>query len=236
MLNTAISEINKFDFDHRKCRPGKYKLFDTADNSLEENKQVMLRGLQIFCMSCRICPIGCSLIPKGDNSYDPHVFSTMSFKSKYMVVGQNPGINECIRGTPFIGDAGKNFDEEIAKNGLCRDDFYVTNTVKCFTRKSDGTNNRKPSAKEKTTCSDIFLVNEIKILQPTLIITLGESAFSFFCPNEKYSDRLGKITKSTLGKIYAIYHPSPMNINDPARRVMFDKQIKMLAKLIKKIG
>jgi len=236
MLLDPINDINNFDFDCRKLNPGRYKLLDTADNNLEENKMIMLNGLQTFCMSCRMCPIGCSLVEKDNKKYDPHVFSTMTFKSKFMVVGQNPGINECMMGTPFIGDAGKNFDEEIQKNGLNRSDFYITNTVKCLTKKQDGSNNRKPSFKEVETCSASFLANEIKIIQPTLIITLGESAFGFFCPEEKYSDRLGKITKSKYDNIYAIYHPSPMNINDPERRKAFNKQINLLARLIKKIS
>lgn len=236
MLLDPMNEVNQFDFDCRKLNPGRYRLLDTPDNGTEENKLLMLNALQVLCMSCRLCPIGCSLIEKDNQKIDPHVFSTMSFKSKFMVVGQNPGINECIMGTPFIGEAGKNFDEEIIKNGLRRSDFYISNCVKCFTKKSDGTNNRKPSNQEIELCSSIFIVNEIRILKPTLIITLGESSFSFFCPEEKYSDRLGKITKSKYGNIYAIYHPSPMNINDPARRKLFDKQISLLAKLIKKIS
>lgn len=225
-LINAINPINNFDLDHRKCSPGKYKLFDTIDNSLEENKRVMLRGLQLFCMSCRLCPVGCQLISKGDESYDPHVFSTLNFKSRYMVVGQNPGVDECIGGTPFIGNAGKNFNEEIAKNGLSRNDFYITNVVKCFI--DDGINN------VAETCPETFLANEIKIITPKLIIAIGESPFNFFCPNDTYSDRLGKITKSEFGKIYTIYHPSP--INDPMQRKIFNKQIRMLAKLIKTLG
>lgn len=228
--------INEFGFDSRKCRP-QYGLMHNPATDLEENKKTMLMGLQNFCMCCRMCPIGCSLVEdKNGDQYDPHVMSNMAFGAKYMVVGQNPGINECKFGIPFIGDAGKNFDEELNKNGLDRTSFYITNIVHCFTRNSDGTNNRKPNAKEKETCSSMFLINEIKIINPKLIITLGESAFSFFCPDRKYSDCLGKITKSHYGKIYGSYHPSPMNINDPARRKIFNRQIELLAKLIKKIG
>jgi len=228
-----INDINEFDFDHRKCKPH-YGLMHNPDTSLEENKKIMLMGLQNFCMCCRLCPIGCSLIEKGEDKCDPHVMSNMMFNAKFMVIGQNPGINECRAGTPFIGDAGKNFDEELENNGIDRTYFYISNVVKCFTRKADGTNNRKPNAKEKETCSVTFLANEIKIIKPKLIITLGESSFSFFCPDEKYGDRLGKITKSDFGKVYAIYHPSPMNINDPARRKLFNRQVELLAKLIKK--
>lgn len=229
----AFSEINEFDFDYRKCLPGYYKLIDTASNSLEENKKVMLNGLQFLCMSCRLCPIGCDLVEKGENKYDPHVFSNMNFKSKFMIVGQNPGFNECVRGYPFVGEAGRTFDKELEKNGIGRNDFYISNVVKCFTKKADGTNNRKPYQKEKDTCASVFLTNEIRVLKPIMIITLGESAFSFFCPDKIYKEQLGHITKSNLGKIYAIYHPSGMNLSVPSRKKAFEHQIKMLSKIMK---
>jgi len=236
MLDDAKNEINKFDFDHRKCKP-QYGLMRNPETSLEENKKIMLMGLQNFCMCCRLCPIGCSLVKdKNGDKYDPHVLSNMMFNAEYMVVGQNPGINECKIGIPFVGEAGKNFDEELEKNGIDRNKFYITNIVHCFTKKADGTNNRNPSAKEKQTCSSTFLINEIKIIKPKLIITLGGPSFGFFCPDHTYKDRLGKITKSEYGKVYAVYHPSPMNINDPARRKVFNRQIELLAKLIKKIS
>jgi DNA polymerase len=236
MIDNPTNKINEFDFDTRKCKPTCGLMYNHK-NGLEENKKVMLLGLQNFCMNCRLCQIGCDLVQDKDGQqYDPHVLSNMMFNADFMVVGQNPGMNEIKFGTPFIGDSGKNFDEELNKNGIDRTKFYITNIVKCFSRKPDGTNNRTPNALEKRTCSSTFLITEIKIIKPKLIITLGGPSFNFFFPNESYSDRLGKITNSEHGKIYAVYHPSPLNINDPARRKIFNRQIELLAKLIKKIS
>lgn len=228
MLYEPKNKINRFDFDTRKLNPkNKYS------EKTEENIKVMMGGLQNFCMCCRMCSLGCSLV---DNEYDPHVFSNMKHESKFMVVGQNPGMNECKKGTPFIGAPGQNFDEELNKNGVDRSEFYITNIVKCFSRKQDGKNNRKPTYKEKELCSSMFLVNEIRILKPKLIITLGESSFSFLCPNCVYGESIGKLSDSEYGKVFAIYHPSPMNINDPDRREIFDRHIELLCKLIKKLN
>lgn len=213
--------IDDFNFDSRKTIP---------TSTSEDKIYNMLRWLNGFCVNCRLCELGKKFIVEQNTELDPHVFSNMNSKSKFMVVGQNPGFNECIACLPFVGKAGQNFDEEIAKNGLSRNDFYITNIVKCKTIE-----NRAPNLKCKLICSQILKL-EIAVIKPKLIITLGKSPFSFFCPDDKYSDSLGTIKDSRLGKVFAIYHPSPMNINDPARREMFDSQVKLLCKLIKKLN
>jgi DNA polymerase len=200
------------------------------DQGIIENKEVMLKGLHYFCMSCRLCSLGCEFFTDRGKELDPHVFSNMSHKANYIIIGQNPGTNECIRGVPFIGDAGKNFDEELKKNGLVRDNFYISNLVKCHSP-----NNDKPSHKCMEICSAILRL-ELQIIRPKLIITLGAFSFDYFCPHTKYSDGLGTITKSEHGNVFSIYHPSPLNLNNPERRKMFNDQMRLLSKLVKKLG
>lgn len=224
-----INPINKFDFDIRKCKPERPKLTRHMP-SVMENKAVMLRSLQNFCMSCRMCELGCKLLVEKDIEFDPHVFSNMVHTSDFMVVGQNPGFNECQSGVPFIGAAGKNFDEELEKNGMDRNAFYITNVLKCHTLK-----NAKPERTHIEKCSKI-LDFEISIIRPTMIITLGASAFDFFCPDIKYSDGLGTVSESKYGKIFAVYHPSPLNVNNPSRRDEFNKQINLVCKIIKSLN
>ena len=221
------NKINAFDFDIRKCTPNNYRVSDNPLAHIIENKEVMLKGLQYFCMSCRLCGLGCELIEGKE--LDPHVFSNMQADAKYIVVGQNPGLNECIRGIPFIGDSGKNFDDELEHNGLDRRTFYITNICKCFTKE-----NKNPSIYYRNMCSHILKL-EIKIISPTLIITLGGSSFNWFCPDKVYSESLGKISESEYGKIYAVYHPSPLNLNHSDKKVEFGKQINLLVKLIKRL-
>jgi len=202
------------------------KLREVKDKT---HKQVMTEGLRFYCNSCRLCKIGCEEFEQNGETLDPHVFSNMNYDSKYMVVGQNPGFNECKLGTPFIGAAGKNFDQELKNNGISRELLYITNIVKCRTP-----GNSKPDTTNKENCKLILEV-EMVIIKPKLIITLGEFAFSYFCPELIYSENLGKISKCKYGKVFAIYHPSPLNINDPERRKVFNRQIELLCKLIKKI-
>ena len=79
---------------------------------------------------------------------------------------------------------------------------------------------------------------ELVLLNPLLVITLGASAFEVLCPGAGYQQSLGKITKSEeFGvKVYAVYHPSPLNLADRGRRLEFEHQIAVLAGLIKRLS
>ena len=189
----------------------------------------MLRPLDNSCRACSMCELGRDYGDHNQWEFDPHVFSNMK-PSKWMVVGQNPGHNECIKGEPFVGESGKTFDAMVKKGGLSRDDFYITNAVKCYTKK-----NATPLALHKERCEP-FLRMEIGLLRPKLIVTLGSVGFSIFCPELKMSDNLGKIVKSKKFdmKVYPVYHPSPRNMNAKGRREKFEKDILTLCKLIKK--
>lgn len=193
-----------------------------------DRKMRMVRELSQACIACSMCELGLKPAEKGNESRDPHVFSNLNPK-RFMVVGQNPGWNEVVKRVPFVGAAGKNFDEEVQKNGLSREDFYVCNTVRCFTQ-----NNAKPTLMHKKRCEP-FLQMEINLIKPLLVVTLGEVAFSQFCPDAKYSDSLKKLTKSDRYDVhvFAIYHPSPLNFADGSRREAFNDQIATMCKLIK---
>jgi DNA polymerase len=168
-----------------------------------------------------MCELGRKDAEKNGICRDPHVFSNMS-PTRFMVVGQNPGWDELREREPFVGAAGRNFNNEIAKNGHSRSDFYITNTVKCWTR-----GNSKPRGCHISACEP-FLRMEVNLLKPDIIVALGAVAFQTLCPNDVFSECLRKITISTYGKVYAIYHPSPMNINNQERRVKFNSQIGLL--------
>lgn len=197
----------------------------------DQNKKLrMLRPLNDACMECTMCRLGRQEhIHNGNKIEQPHVFSNMN-PSKYVIVGQNPGYNECVRGEPFVGDAGSNFDLEIEKNGLTRNTFYITNSLKCHTPE-----NRKPEVDELEACEP-FLAMELKLLKPLIVVALGAAAFEILCPNKVFSESLGKITQSKFNvKVFATYHPSPRNMVDQSRKAKFEKDIATLCALIRRI-
>lgn len=223
-MHQNIIKTVKYDYEEdRIARERRH--FDWR--AVNDNRMTMLRSLRDTCKDCIMCSLGRSFKKVRDERIDPHVFSTMA-PSKFMVVGQNPGFNECVQNEPFVGDAGENFNKEIAKHGMNRKDFYITNIVKCHTD-----NNKEPNADAISRCA-AFLQMELNIIVPKFIVTLGKPAFNHFCPHAIYNKAIGKITTAESGrKIFAIYHPSPLNLNVKARKDAFGRQITLLCKLVK---
>lgn len=231
----AVKELKAFDWitvnPPPVFKPTPITKFDVirmkiTEESPYDRKLRMLRPLRDTCSACTMCELGRRDAERDGTIRDPHVFSNMNPK-RFVVVGQNPGWNELGDGVPFVGAAGANFNKVLHDNGLSRNDFYITNNVKCFTK-----GNTKPSTKHADRCKP-YLSMELNLINPLLVITLGASAFEQLCPGVKYSNALKKITKSDEFnvKVFALYHPSPLNLS--TRMEEFRDQMKVLCKLVK---
>jgi uracil-DNA glycosylase family 4 len=91
--------------------------------------------------------------------------------AKLMLVGQNPGAEEDKTGMPFVGRAGKFLNKVLAKNGIIREELFVTNIVKHVTPK-----NRKPSPDEIAACAP-YLEAHIKTIKPKIVVLMGTVAW-----------------------------------------------------------
>lgn len=99
------------------------------------------------------------------------VFGSGSQSTRWMLIGEAPGAEEDRSGEPFVGQAGRLLDQMLASIGLSREaDVFITNVLKCRPPE-----NRKPEPFEVEACSD-YLVRQIDLLQPDLILLLGRSA------------------------------------------------------------
>jgi uracil-DNA glycosylase family 4 len=235
-FRAAIKEMEEFDWVGRVGAPEPYLMSHVTQPESEYDRKLrMLRQVQKTCMACTMCPLGRKMAVRDDQTLDPHVFSNLN-PQPFMVIGQNPGWTEVQQGQPFVGDAGGNFDREVARNGLSRDDFYIGNTVRCFTPK-----NSRPEYLHISRCRP-FLEIEINIIRPLLVVALGGVAFEQLCPHEiargvKFSDALKKITHSRQYEVpvFAVYHPSPLNLEDPERAAAFKDQMRVLCQLVKRL-
>lgn len=94
-----------------------------------------------------------------------------------MLVGEQPGDEEDLRGHPFIGRAGRLLDEAIEEAGLTREGLYITNAVKHFKWEPRGKRrlHKKPGLREINACN-VWLEREITEIAPASIVALGSTA------------------------------------------------------------
>jgi len=85
-------------------------------------------------------------------------------------VGEGPGHEEDMTGRPFVGRAGELLDKMIVAMGLSRQEVFIGNVVKCRPP-----SNRAPTPDEVEACWD-YLVRQIEIIQPKVLVTLGNPA------------------------------------------------------------
>lgn len=147
-----------------------------------------------------------------------------------MFIGEAPGKSEDEKGEPFVGAAGKFLNELLESIDLKREDVYIANTVKC--RPPD---NRDPRPEEIETCLP-YLKQQILIIQPKVIATLGRFSMNIFFPKLKISQAHGKLQTHNNLKIIPLYHPAAALYNGSQRDVhMQDFQVlKQIVDKIKK--
>lgn len=161
------------------------------------------------------------------------VFGNGNPDSQIIFIGEAPGKSEDEQGVPFVGAAGKFLAEMLNSIGLKREDIYITNIVKYRPP-----NNRDPLPEEKELCNE-WLINEIKIISPKLIVFLGRHSMTRFFPTEKISEIHGKLLiKNTdeFGKqaFMPLYHPAAALYNGGMRETLI-KDFKKIKVALEKI-
>ena len=153
--------------------------------------------------------------------------------AEIVFIGEAPGKSEDEKGIPFVGVAGKFLNEMLAKINLKREDIYITNVVKYRPP-----NNRDPLPEEKALCRE-WLLGELRIIKPQLIIFLGRHAMNNFFPELKISDAHGKLLiKPFKGMptkyFFPLYHPAAALYNGSMRETLKD-DFKKIPKVLKEI-
>jgi DNA polymerase len=119
--------------------------------------------------SCRNCPLWADATQA--------VFGEGPETARVMVVGEQPGDKEDIKGRPFVGPAGALFDRAAEEAGLVRENLYVTNAVKHFKFEPRGKFrlHKTPGPTEITACRP-WLEREMTVLSPRLVVAMGATA------------------------------------------------------------
>jgi DNA polymerase len=148
------------------------------------------------------------------------VFADGNPDADIVFIGEAPGKHEDQQGLPFVGAAGKFLNEMLETIGLKRDDIYITNIVKYRPP-----NNRDPLPEEKEAFLP-YLVRQLDIIKPKLVVTLGRHSMEYFLPNLKISVIHGEPKRITLGKrkqvILPLFHPAAALYNGGLRQTLLD--------------
>ena len=128
--------------------------------------------------------------------------------TEVVFVGEGPGFNEDRQGRPFVGRAGDLLVKLLGSIGWRREDVFITNIVKC--RPPD---NRDPEPDEIAACAP-FLVRQLEILDPAMVVTLGRHSMGRFMPGARISQAHGTVrpadpaTGARDALVFAMYHPA----------------------------
>jgi DNA polymerase len=171
----------------------------------------------------------------------PLVFGSGNVDSKIVLVGEAPGRTEVEQGKPFVGQAGKNLEEFITILGIVREDLYITNVVKFrpirFNPDSGRESNRTPT-KEEIRISTDFIEQELSIIKPRLVVSLGNIALRCILKDDKVT--IGVLHGNPLNVsfsqvnfvIFPLYHPASIIYNRSLKDVYLQDLHKLRSYMI----
>ena len=141
------------------------------------------------------------------------VFGAGNAAADWMFVGEAPGAEEDRQGLPFVGRAGQLLNAMLSAIGMGREEVYIANVLKC--RPPD---NRTPLPEEMATCQP-YLEEQIALLQPRVIITLGAVAAKALLDVTTGITRLRGKWMSFRGiDLMPTFHPAYLLRNPSAKR------------------
>ena len=146
-------------------------------------------------------------------------------KSGVIFIGEAPGFHEDKQGRPFVGAAGQFLDELLASIDLKRENVFITNVVKCRPPA-----NRDPGQDEIEACRG-HLDQQIELLQPKMVITLGRFSMARYFPNAKISQVHGQPKKMDGVIYYPMYHPAAA-LHQPSLRQTVQEDMKRIPQLL----
>lgn len=154
------------------------------------------------------------------------LFGQGSLEADIMIVGDFPSTEEILKNRPFLGTAGRAFNKMIKDAGLVRNKIYITHAVK------SAKNARElPGPKEVKQFSH-FLREEIKLIEPKLIIALGHFALRGLNVKLPLMNIRGKLLRFGANNLFSTHHPSVVAAN-PALTAEMETDFKKLQEGIK---
>jgi DNA polymerase len=145
------------------------------------------------------------------------VFGVGNTAARWMFVGEAPGADEDAQGEPFVGRAGQLLNAMLFAMGLKREDVYIANVLKC---RPPGNRDPQPSEVE---CCEPYLVRQIELIGPKLIVALGRHAAHSLLKTEAPLARLRGQRLTYHGTpLIVTYHPAYLLRSPGEKRKAWD--------------
>ena len=182
-----------------------------------------LEELRAACADCHACPL-------GDTRTNP-VFGVGNPDADLMFVGEAPGEQEDLSGTPFVGRAGQLLDRYLEAVDIRRDRVYIANILKCRPPK-----NRDPLPEEEDACIG-YLREQVRLIRPKIIVCLGRiAAMRLIRPDYRITAEHGTWVGKGDFAMTAVYHPAAL-LRDPRKKEdMLEDMKKIRQRLNEAVG
>jgi uracil-DNA glycosylase len=178
--------------------------------------------------SCRRCSHSGSILPIVSSARAPRA----------MLVGQAPGQTETRGGKPFAGRAGRTLFKWLERAGLdeptAREWLYISAMTRCYPGPHpSGRGDRVPSPAERERCA-VWLDEELRIIQPSLLIPVGRLAIDRFLGPRPLADLVGSAHEiAHEGRrtvVIPLPHPSGASswVHQPGNRLLLERALDLI--------
>ena len=163
------------------------------------------------CTRCGLCEGRTQVV----NTHGNH-------NARLMFIGEAPGADEDAQGKPFVGRAGQLLTKMIEAMGMKREEVIIGNVNRC---RPPG--NRQPTLEEAAICRP-FLFREIAVIQPEIIVVMGNTALRNLLEVREGITRIrGKFQDFRGIKVMPTFHPAYL-LRDPSKKKETWEDLKMV--------
>ena len=187
---------------------------------MSQNKAEQLATIAAEVHGCTKCALHANRIQAVPGYGDEN--------AEIMFIGEAPGANEDKQGLPFVGRSGQYLDYLWEKIGLHRSQLFIANVVKCRPL-----GNRDPLLPEIQSCKP-YLDQQIKIIDPLVIATLGRFSMGLYFSNAKISQIHGQEKYEGNRAYFPFYHPAAA-LRNPNLRHDMERDMAHLLEVVAKV-
>jgi len=178
--------------------------------------------------------LACVKCPHLASSRRNVVFGVGDINAQLIFVGEGPGVDEDLKGEPFVGKAGELLTKIIRAMDLSRERVYIANVLKCRPDTPGQTSgNRKPTPEEMRTCIP-YLHAQIELIQPKAMVALGGTALEGLLGNVGGITRLRGKWQTYRGiPLMPTFHPAFLLHQESLtnKRLVWEDMLQVMEKL-----